>query len=252
MAIWILETTPETISKRVSLFIDNQSIITAVKMPKAKSGEYLLDTLRSATNRVACNLTMKWISSHSKVRGNEEVDKLVKEAAAGRGSAPDNLPHVLWRPLPASASATKQAILSSLKLKWSKRWDVSPRKPRIMQLGGSFPYIAFLKRVYLLMCKQSSMLLQIQCGHFPLNAYLHQISKSDTNKCQKCFDEEEATALREIINHFIFICPAYTEARNELIDNIRLDKFHLINIMSNINKMKALTTFINRTGRLWG
>ena len=36
MAIWILETTLETVSKRVSLFIDNQSIITAVKMPKAK------------------------------------------------------------------------------------------------------------------------------------------------------------------------------------------------------------------------
>ena len=83
MVIWILETTPETIGKRVSLFIDNQSVITAVKAPKAKSGQYLLDTLRSAANRVACNLTMKWISGHSKVRGNEEVDRLAKEAATG-------------------------------------------------------------------------------------------------------------------------------------------------------------------------
>ena len=250
MAIWILETTPETIGKKVSLFIDNQSIITAVTAPNAKSGQYLLDALRSAANRVACNLTMKWISSHSKVRGNEEVNKLAKEAAAGRGSASDSLPHMLRRPLPTSASAMKQAFLSSLKSKWSKRWDTSPRKPRITQLGGSFPYSAFLKRVFALTRKQSSLILQIRCGHFPLNAYLHRINKSDTDKCQNCLDDGEAEAPRETINHFIFICPAHTEARNDLIDRIGIDEFHLINIMSDADKIKALITFINRTGRL--
>jgi ribonuclease HI len=252
IAIWILESAPETIGKRVSLFIDNQSIISAITMPKAKSGQYLLDALRSAVNRVACRLTIKWISGHSKVKGNEEVDKLAKDAAAGRSSAMDSLPHILRRPLPASASAAKQAFFSSLKSSWSRRWDSSPRKPRISQLGGSFPYSAFLNKVYSLTRKQSSLILQLRCGHFPLNAYLHRISKSDTDRCQECLDEQEAISPIETINHFIFACPAHAEARNELIENIGLEEFHLLNIMSDVDKMKALTTFINRSGRLRG
>ena len=65
-------------------------------------------------------------------------------------------------------------------------------------------------------------------------------------------DDEQAAAPVETINHFIFVCPAYMEARNELIDKIGLEEFHLTNIMTDADKMKALTTFINRTGRLRG
>ena len=50
----------------------------------------------------------------------------------------------------------------------------------------------------------------------------------------------------------IYRNPAYMEARNELIDKIGLEEFHLINIMTDTDKIKALTTFINRTGRLQG
>jgi ribonuclease HI/endonuclease/exonuclease/phosphatase family metal-dependent hydrolase len=252
LAIWLLETTPEAVGKRVSLYIDNQSIISAIVSPKATSGQYLLDALRSAANRVACRLTIKWISSHSEVKGNEEVDKLAKDAAAGRSSAMDSLPHILRRPLPTSSSALKQSFLSSLKTKWSSRWDSSPRKPRISQLGGSFPYSMFLNKVYLLTRKQSSMIMQIRCGHFPLNAYLHRINRADTDRCQECLNEQEAISPVETVNHFIFVCPAHDEARNELIAKIGIDKFHLPSIMSDIDRMKALTTFINRSGRLRG
>jgi ribonuclease HI len=83
LAIWLLETTPETVGKRVSLYIDNQSIISGILKPKATPGQYLLNALRTAVNRVACNLTIRWISGHSDVKGNEEVDKLAKDAADG-------------------------------------------------------------------------------------------------------------------------------------------------------------------------
>ena len=205
--------------------------------------------LRSAANRVACNLTIKWISSHSKVKGNEDVDKLAKDEAAGRSSTLASLPHIFRSPLPTSASAMKQAFNGSLKSKWATRWNTSPRKPRITQFGGSFPYSAFLKRVYSLTRKQSSLILQIRCGHFPLNAYLYRISKSDTNKCQACVNDQEDIPPVETINHYIFDCPSHTDARNELIDDIGREEFHLSNIMLKANRMIALINFINRTGR---
>ena len=249
LAIWLLETTPETIGKKVSLYIDNQSIISGIQNPKSTPGQYLLSALRSAANRVACNLTIKWISSHSKVKGNEDVDKLAKDAAAGRSSISASLPHLLRSPLPTSASAIKQAFNSSLKSKWAVSWNVSPRKPRIAQFGDSFPYSAFLKKVYSLTRKQSSLILQIRCGHFPLNAYLYRISKTDTDKCQACANDQEDIPPVETINHFVFDCPSYTDARNELIEDIGREEFHLSNIMFNTDRMKALIHFINRTGR---
>ena len=249
LALWIMSNTPETIGRRVTLYIDNQSIVKAILEPKATSGQYLLSALRMAANGVGCRLSVRWISSHSKVKGNEDVDKLAKKAAEGRSSARARLPHILRGPLPISASAHKQHFNSSLKTKWSTLWDTSPRKTRIAQFGEDFPFSAFLKRLDLLTRKQSSIILQLRCGHFPLNVYLHRIGKSETNSCQACLDDEEGQAHPETINHFIFDCPAYKEAREELVNDIDRDNLHFIDIMANTNYMKALTTFINRTRR---
>ena len=92
-------------------------------------------------------------------------------------------------------------------------------------------------------------MLQLRCGHFPLNAYLYRIGKSDTNSCQAFINAEEGLARSETINHFIFDCPAYEEAREELVTDIGRDNLHFIDIMANTDYMKVLTTFINRTRR---
>ena len=55
---------------------------------------------------------------------------------------------------------------------------------------------------------------------------------------------------RETLNYYIFNYPAYHEARQALTSKIGRNNFHLPEIMSSANHMKALTTFINRTGRL--
>ena len=174
---------------------------------------------------------------------------MAKDTAAGRSSAAASLPHILRRPLPTSASALKQDFSSTLKEKWAAEWATSPRKPRMAQFGDEFPFSTFLKRLYTLTRKQSSLLLQIRCGHFPLNAYLHRVNKSETERCHACADEWEGLPPRETINHYLFDCPAHNEARNELIDKIGIDNFHLPEIMSDTNRMKLLTTFINRSRR---
>ena len=215
---------------------------------KETPGQYLIQAIRQAADASSSILTIKWISSHSQVKGNEEVDKLAKEAAAGHSSARANLPHILRRTLPTSASALKQDFRSSLNTKWEAAWNALPRKPRMLQFGDSFPYSTFLNNLFSLTQRQSSTILQIHCGHFPLNNYLHRINKSDMDKCQACADQQEEQSI-ESFNHFLFDCPAHNIAREELIEEIGLDNFHLAEIMADTNRMKALNTFINRTRR---
>ena len=249
LALWLIQNTLETLGQKVTLYIDNQALITAILTPKATSGQHLLNSLRIAANGTGCRLTIRWISSHSKVKGNEEADRLAKDAANGRSSTRDDLPHILRNPLPASISALKQMFNAKLKTKWAEMWNASPRKTRLAQFGEVFPFNAFIDRLNMLTRKQSSIILQMRCGHFPLNTYLHKINRAESNRCLACDVDQEGLSPPETLNHYIFECEAYTEARNELIEEIGLDQFHFPNIMSDINRMKALTTFVNRSGR---
>ena len=249
LALWIITNTPETIGKKVTLYIDNQSVIAAIHSIKATSGQHLFNSLRLAISTTGCNLTIRWISSHSKVKGNETADKIAKKAAEGRSSAMATLPHILRRPLPKSTSAIKQEFEKTLNSKWIAMWDASPRKPRLAQFGGHFPFNSFRKTLYLLTRNQSSLILQIRSGHFPLNKYLHRINKADTDKCLLCAENQNEAATPETINHYLFECQAHAVYREELIDKIGIQQFHLPNIMKDANRIKHLVTFINRTGR---
>ena len=112
LALWILENMPATIGRKVSLYTDNQSVVTTLPYPKATSGQYLYNTLRLAIEVTGSRLVIRWISGHSKVKGNEEADRIAKNAAEGRSSARASLPHILRGPLPMSASARKQEFMA--------------------------------------------------------------------------------------------------------------------------------------------
>lgn len=91
--------------------------------------------------------------------------------------------------------------------------------------------------------------MQLRTGHIPLRFYLKRIGKADTDRCNRCANGHENVQAKESINHFIFDCQAYDEERLDLIAKIGRRHFTLSKIMKNTNYMKALVTFINRTGR---
>jgi hypothetical protein len=47
LALWLICTTPETLGRTISLYIDNKSIIKALSLTKATSGQHLIDTLKT-------------------------------------------------------------------------------------------------------------------------------------------------------------------------------------------------------------
>jgi hypothetical protein len=250
LGTWLLSKCPDLVGKNVSLYIDNQAVILAVKNPKATPGQYLTRQFILQANALGCNLGIHWISSHSKVKGNEKVDDLAKVAANGRSSARARLPHTFRRELPTSASAIKQEYHEVLKANWEKRWTTSDRSRRMETIDRDFPFIKFRKRTHPLTRSQASIMTQIRCGHIPLNAYLARINKSDTEYCQACIDNEDGLHCHETIKHFIFECNSYKQERDNLKNKIGLRHFNLRSIMSNTDRMRALAKFIGKTGRL--
>ena len=117
------------------------------------------------------------------------------------------------------------------------------------EIDEDFPYNSFRKRSYFLSRHQSSLMTQLRSSHVPLNSYLNKISRSDTYLCQACLEEEELHC-RETVKHFLFVCPAYAQEREELVNKIGRSHLNLRDIMSNTDRMLALASFIHKTGRL--
>jgi len=140
LALWLICITLGTALKRISLYIDNQAIIKASTKPKATSGQYLIRNFANEANDIGPRLSIRWISSHDDVKGNECTDKLAKEAATGRASRRADLPPSLRRTLPTSASAKNQDHMEHLKQQWKTLWLTSPRRPRIDQIDDTFPF----------------------------------------------------------------------------------------------------------------
>ncbi|KAF8954627.1 hypothetical protein BDZ97DRAFT_1598392, partial [Flammula alnicola] len=93
----------------------------------------------------SCKMELRWISAHSEVEGNEKADELAKEAAQGESSPIEDLPSILRKTLPASASAEKQAYVSEIKAMWAQQWELSPRRIRMEQMDKEFPFTKFRK-----------------------------------------------------------------------------------------------------------
>jgi len=164
------------------------------------------------------NLRIKWISGHSKIVGNEKADKLAKEAAEGKASWQVDLPPILQKELPISDTAIKQEQHAKLLRRWRQEWTTSPRCRRMERIDTTFPFNDFCKRHCKLTQGQASTLFQIRSGHFPLNAYLHRINRSETKYCQRC--EPEEGAQEETVDHFLFKCKAHNVCRWNLAKTI--------------------------------
>ena len=122
-----------------SIYIDNQAVLALLCYPKVVSSQYLVRHLSFLANNLACNLGLHWISSHSKVRGNEKVDLLAKEVAEGTLSEKIHLPHILRDPLPYSALVARQVYLAKLRRNWEALWEKSNRSQRMAEIDKKFP-----------------------------------------------------------------------------------------------------------------
>ena len=249
LGTWLISSNPETSYKSVSIYTDNQAFVNSSIAPKAAPGQYLLQEFSASAGRVRARITVNWISGHSKVAGNEQADRLAREAAAGRASRGIDLPQILRSQLPTSASARNQHYLEKLKRRWGREWLKSPRRRRFEMIDDTFPFSGFRRRQNKLSRAHSSLMVQIRSGHLPLNLYLHRIGKTDSKQCQACRTNDEEETPTENVTHFLYDCPAYANQRSTLFRKIGAANIAIRDIMLQTKSMKALAQYIITTGR---
>lgn len=78
LAVRIASTRDET---RVTIYVDNQAAVKALDRPKASSGQHLVLKALRLIDESPAWISIRWITSHSGVAGNERADALAKDAA---------------------------------------------------------------------------------------------------------------------------------------------------------------------------
>jgi hypothetical protein len=72
------------------------------------------------------SLMVRWMTGHSRIRGNEEADKEAKSAAKGNSSAAKDIPSYIRKMIKKSILALKQDH-KRLKDVWKTEWNNSER-----------------------------------------------------------------------------------------------------------------------------
>ncbi|PPQ75777.1 hypothetical protein CVT25_013428, partial [Psilocybe cyanescens] len=238
-----------TQSSTITVYIDNQALLKALKFPRAKSGQWLVDGIVASAKEVPGKMKLAWISGHTDVKGNEAADEEAKKAASGSSSQRTDLPAILRGILPISASAERQVYHAELMQIWKSRWDSSPRAARFKQVDPEFTFAKFRKVSFCLNRAQSSLLVQVRTGHIPLNAHLHRINKSPSNKCPNCRERRGGERAVETVEHFIYECRAYRQLRREFYNRIKSNNPSMEQLTTSLKMAKPLLKFIAQTKR---
>jgi hypothetical protein len=189
-----------------------------------------------------------WVAAHEGVAGNERVDEEAKRAAQGESSPPEDLPPILRKRLPVSATAVKQEFGEKLKTRWMDMWKTSPRYARFQHIDANFPFKKFRKISEVLSRAQTSLLTQLRTGHIPLNSYLFRIKKSGTRRCELCWGIGQLT-ITETVVHFLFECQAYTAERYDMDRALGRYSRDLRSILTSLGRIKELLKFVGRMAR---
>ena len=126
LAAWMLQGQLEVGKSEATSYMDSQAFIKAMGARKTGLGQYLVleylrltDIMKDGTNTPSTTkFTLKWVAAHEGVAGNKRVDKEAKKAAQGDSNPPEELPLILQKHLPTSATAVKQEFTEKQKIKW--------------------------------------------------------------------------------------------------------------------------------------
>ena len=259
LAAWMLQGRPEVGRSKITNYTDSQAFIRATGTRKSGPGQYLIMeylSLTEAMNNDANSLhstgtvkfSLNWVAAHQGVAGNERVDEEAKKAAQGESSPPEDLPPILRKRLPYSASAVKQEFAESQKVRWREAWQDSPRYARFQHVDPNFPFNKFRKLSERLSRSQASLMMQLRTGHIPLNFYLHRIKKSATRRCESCWGIARLE-ITETVIHFLFECQAYAAERYDMDRALGRQSRDFQGIMSSLEGVKELLKYVGRTAR---
>ena len=236
-----------------------EAVGSILRARKSRPGQYLVTEYLSLTEAVhnstnvpcpigTAKFALKWVAVHEGVTANERVNEEVKRAAQGESSLLEDLPPILRKRLPYSASAVKQEFAEMQKVRWKEPWRDSPHYARFQHIDTDFPFNKFQRISDKLSRSQASLLMQLRTGHLPLNSYLYHIKKLATSCCESCWGIARLT-IKETVIHYLFKCQVYAAECYDMDRALGHQSQDLQGILGSLDGIKELLKFIGRMAR---
>jgi ribonuclease HI len=228
---------------------DSQAAIKAIcQGENTKTAQFLTDAIEEELEITKqahedLDLLIRWVPGHRDIEGNEAVDTEAKKAATGISSPLSRLPGSLQDELPQNTSAARRIFREKLKKEHAETFRASPRFERFSQVDPSAPSSKYRKITDNLKRHQSSIITQLRTGHAPLNYHLHRIGAWATASCPRC------GWARETAYHYLMVCPAYSDIRNELREKVPQGTYTFTNLLSHAKYTPLLLRYVASTGR---
>ncbi len=206
LAIHEQRTSPNPGSRTYTIFTDSRAGLQALASPLRKPGSQIIqeinDIAHFAKDRHHIHLNLRWIPSHSGIKGNEEADRLAKNSV---GQVPN---HRFSRLASLQRKATKADTL----LEWSTEWNRSTKGQYLRRIDTAIPGPHVRKLYDHLPRQRAGLLAQLRIGHNWLKSFSKRVKHSDSDRC-------ECGAVETLVHVFID-CPNLREPRRQLREAI--------------------------------
>ena len=164
------------------IFTDNQGALKTLQNPREASGQHIVRHVLELLNDLTKQVALHWIPAHRGIPGNEEADRLAKEATGWRADGSRGYRAQIFPPLQPLQSAVTRWARAKAKEDWKKEWARAKHGHQLRQLlpevdRKSLQLYSGLDK------KLSAILIQMRTGKIALRQYLNSIQAADTDQC---------------------------------------------------------------------
>ena len=230
----------------MTIAIDNQAAITATTNHRSAPGQQITDVFLIQMTEIARRhrgvpIKIHWIPGHKGILGNEEADRLAKQAAKQQGVVSPITPHILHSPLPHSKTACKANFSKHIKEAAHIDFQKSTRFNRIHAIDPKAPSHDYRKLTEGLTRCQSGILMQLHTRHVQLNQHLHKIGTTVTPICPACKRKEET------VHHYLLSSIAHVQHCQVLINTLWRNALNISKLLSNPTCIPHTLNYVNAT-----
>jgi ribonuclease HI len=189
------------VERPATILSDSMSALQAIRNPSNRSGQKIIRaTLQAASEMKARGIPIRlqWVPGHCDDPGNDEADRLAREAVGPRKMHP--FQHLLSR--------EKGFIRKKILNEWKEEWTKSTKGGHLRQIDKNLPSIRTRRLYGSLPRNRAYLLTQLRTGHSWLATYgkLHRFRDDDRCIC----------GAQETVVHVLVDCPKLRDLRREL------------------------------------